>query len=180
MTESMTLPTDVRLMRLKTHPDHRGELTEIFRNEWHESPLPAQWVACRSEANSLRGVHAHARHWRYLCAIAGEVFVGLHDLRPEEPTARRSAVLHLTSRTLQMLLIPPLVAHGFCSPVESTMLLASSGLDDVSCPHRCRWDSPELGLDWPCTAPQLSTLDRAAGGYVEMRGAILAAPPSSS
>lgn len=172
---SVVLPAGVRLMRLKTHPDKRGELTEIFRNQWHDSPLPVQWAACRTGANVLRGMHAHAHHWDYLCAVAGQVFVGLHDLRPEEPAARRSAMLRLDSRHLQMLVIPPGVAHGFYSPADAMILVGSSGYYDPSDHHRCRWNSPELALQWPCSAPELSALDRDAGSYARLRAALLAA-----
>ncbi len=175
MTETIALPADVKLTQLKTHPDHRGELTEIFRNEWHDSPLPMQWTVCRNAANALRGVHVHTHHWDYLCAVGGELFVGLHDLRPEKGTARRSAMLRLDSDCLQMLLIPPGVAHGFYSPVESIILLGASEYFVPADDHRCRWDSPELCLAWPCTAPELSALDRDAGGYADMRAALLAA-----
>lgn len=171
--DSVVLPPGVRLMRLTTHPDHRGELTEIFRDEWHGSARPVQWVACRSCANALRGVHVHARHWDYLCTVIGETFVGLHDLRPEEQGARQSAIIRLTGSQLQMLTIPPGVAHGFYAPADAVLLLASSGYYDPSDHQRCRWDSPELALAWPCAAPDLSTADRNAGGYAELRAALL-------
>lgn len=173
--EQPTLPADVRLIQLKSHPDHRGELTEVFRNEWHRSPLPVQWLVCESAANALRGIHAHERHWNYLCALGGELLVGLHDLRPETPAARRSVMLRLGGGHLQMLVIPPGVAHGVYSPADSVALLGSSGHDDSPGHHRCRWDSPELGLQWPCTTPDLSAVDRGAGTYGALRQAVLSA-----
>lgn len=171
--ESMVLPADVRLMQLKTHPDQRGELTEIFRNEWHDSPPPVRWVACRNGANVLRGVHVHANHWDYLSAVGGEVFIGLHDLRPEKPAARRSAMIRLDSRHPQILLIPPGVGYGFYSPADSMILAGSSGYHEPPDDLRCRWDSPELALEWPGTAPQLSPPDRDAGNYTDLRAALL-------
>jgi dTDP-4-dehydrorhamnose 3,5-epimerase len=169
------LPVGVRVMPLKSHPDQRGQLTEIFRNEWHRSPPPMRWVAYRSAANVLRGVHVHVRHWSYLCVVQGETLIGIHDLRPEERTARRSLTICLSESRLQMLVIPPGVAHGLYSPIGSTALLASSGHDDPSDHLRCRWDSADLGLEWPCTAPELSALDRDAAGYTELRGALVRA-----
>lgn len=168
--ESIALPDGVILMPLKTHPDNRGELTEIFRNEWHRSPLPAQWTIHRAKANALHGVHVDRRSWKYVCVIAGEVIVGLHDVRPH-PDAARSVMFHLARTRLQMLVIPNGVARGFYSPQESTLLLGTSEHSDSSGHFACRWDSPELSLNWPCTAPELSPEDRAAGSYAEAQGA---------
>jgi dTDP-4-dehydrorhamnose 3,5-epimerase len=169
------LPVGARLITLKTHPDLRGDLTEIFRNEWHESPLPVQWIASRCAANALQGMHVHASRWNYLCIVAGEMVVGLHDLRPAEASLRRSAMLRADRSQLQMLVVPPGVAHGFYAPVDAMLLVASSGCSDPIDHHRCRWDSPELGLNWPCAAPDLSPVDRDAGSYADGRAALLAA-----
>lgn len=172
MTDQPILPADVRLVRLNSHADHRGQLTEIFRNEWHQSPLPVQWLVCEHAANVLRGVHVHGTQWNYLCAAGGELFVGLHDMRPAAAAARWSAVLRLGGAHLQMLVIPPGVAHGVYAPADAIALLGSS---DTSDHFRCRWDSPELGLQWPCRTPDLSAADRNAGTYDAARQASLAA-----
>jgi len=172
--QSIALPAGVSLRPLTTHPDNRGDLTEVFRNEWHGSPLPVQWLVSRTEANVLRGVHVHARCWDYLCVIAGEMIVGLHDLRPTAPTAR-STMLHLNGARLQMLVIPTGVAHGFYSPGDSTFVVGASAYHDPSDHGGCRWDAPELAFDWPCAGPELSARDRGLGSYTEMRAAFLAA-----
>jgi dTDP-4-dehydrorhamnose 3,5-epimerase len=168
------LPIGVTLTSLTTHPDERGELTEIFRNEWHHSPLPLQWIVSRSAANTLRGVHVHAHHWDYFCVVAGEIVVGLHDLRPAAPTVGRSAMLRLNGAQLQMLVIPAGVAHGFYSPGDSMHVIGTSRYYDPTDHQGCRWNSPELALDWPCTTPALSAQDRAAGSYDDFRASFLA------
>jgi dTDP-4-dehydrorhamnose 3,5-epimerase len=165
--ETAILPAGVRLIALTTHSDRRGDLTEIFRNEWCDSPLPVQWLVSRTGPNILRGVHVHMRNWDYVCVIAGEVTVGLHDLR-----TKRSAILHLSAERLQVLVIPPGVAHGFYSPAPSTLLLGASTYYDPSDHPACRWDSPELGLDWPCSAPELSANDRDASSYSDFMAAL--------
>lgn len=115
MTQPTPFPIDIRLIPLTTHSDQRGDLTEIFRSEWHDSPAPVQWSVSRSRANVLRGVHAHGRNWDYVCVAEGDLIVGLHDLRTMRPTVP-SAMLRLSGARLQMLVIPPGVAHGFYSP----------------------------------------------------------------
>lgn len=171
--QSKTLPDGVALMPLKSHVDDRGDLTEVFRNEWHNSPLPAEWVVSRAQANALRGVHVRRHSWAYACAIAGEVVVGLHDLRPHSSTIR-SVMLRLSSAPPHLLVVPSGVAYGFYSPQPSTLILGTSECLDSSDHLACRWDSPELNLNWPCAAPELSAEDRAADGYAAARTTILA------
>jgi dTDP-4-dehydrorhamnose 3,5-epimerase len=171
MEQPIPLPIGVRLMPLTTHSDSRGDLTEIIRNEWHESPPPVQWLVTRSGPNIMRGVHVHLRNWDYACVVAGEIIVGLHDLRATRP-AVPSALVRLSGARLQALIIPPGIAHGLFSPGESTLLLGASIYYDGTDDRACRWDSPELGLDWPCTAPELSARDRDAGTYSALRTAL--------
>jgi dTDP-4-dehydrorhamnose 3,5-epimerase len=148
--QSRALPVGVKIAQLTTHPDDRGELTEIFRNAWHDSPLPVQWIVNRMRANVLSGMHVYGR-WRYLCTVRGHMWVGLHDARPGSPTARRSAMIRLGDMPLRTLTIPP---------------------DDE---RRFRWDDPELALDWPCTAPEVSARDAAAGRYAASADSAFAA-----
>lgn len=171
--QSMTLPDGVALMPLKSHADHRGDLTEVFRNEWHSSPLPAEWIVSRAQANALRGVHVRRHSWAYACAIAGEVIVGLHDLRPH-PSAARSVMFRLSSAPLHLLVIPSGIAYGFYSPQGATLILGSSESSNSPDQLACRWDSPELSLNWPCAAPELSAEDRVAGNYAAARTIVLA------
>jgi dTDP-4-dehydrorhamnose 3,5-epimerase len=169
------LPDGVRLMPLTTHADGRGDFTEIFRNEWHNSPVPVQWNVSRTGLNALRGVHVHALHWDYLCVMTGEMVVGLHDLRPEARNASRSVMLRLAGSEMRMLSIPPGVCHGFYSPHGSVHVIGASTYYNPPDHRRCRWDDPELGLDWPCTSPELSRADREAPSYGELKAAFLAA-----
>ena len=171
--QSTALPHGAALMPLKSHADHRGDLTEVFRNEWHRSPLPAEWIVGRAQANALRGVHVHRHSWAYACAIAGEVVVGLHDLRPH-PTAARSVMFRLSNAPLHLLVIPSGVGYGFYSPQGATLIFGKSENSNSSDQLACRWDSPELNLNWPCAAPELSAEDRVAGNYAAARKTILA------
>lgn len=172
-TQSMALPDGVVLMPLKSHADHRGDLTEVFRNEWHSSPLPAEWTVNRAQANALRGVHVRRRSWTYACAIAGEVVVGLHDLRSHRP-AVRSVMFRLSSAPLHLLVVPSGVAYGFYWPEGATLILGSSESSNSPDQLACEWNARELDLNWPCTAPDLSAEDRAAGSYAAARTTVLA------
>jgi dTDP-4-dehydrorhamnose 3,5-epimerase len=170
--DDLPLPAGVALCSLKSHRDQRGDLTELFRNQWHHTPLPVQWNLLRSKPNALRGMHVHLKHWDYTCVIAGALAVGLHDLRTTE---RRSTLMPLRADQLQVLVIPPGVAHGFYSHEATAMLVGSSNYYEPSDHRRCRWDCPELALDWPCTAPELSEQDARASGYAALKAELQAA-----
>lgn len=160
-----SLPDGCRIQRLTTFPDERGAFTEIFRNAWFDSPTPLQWSLSRNTANALRGVHVHAKHWDYVSIIAGRMLLGLHDMRPISATRSQSVFLELSDAEPLVVSIPPGVAHGFYFREAGVNLTASSRYYDPPDHMRCRWDSPELNLDWPCSAPLLSPQDEAAGSY---------------
>jgi len=174
-TGSGILPADACLINLSTLPDERGEFTEIHRNEWHTAPRPVQWSLSRSRAGCLRGVHVHARHWDYILVVTGRMWVALHDLRPESQTYGLTSTFELAADRLQMALIPPGVAHGFCYEVEADHLNGTSRYYDP-CDHmKCIWNSPELAIDWPMADPLISEADTAAMDYVAFTATFLAA-----
>ncbi len=165
----------VTLLQLKSHPDLRGDFTEIFRNGWLATSLPVQWNLSRSGPNVLRGMQVHVRHWDYICPLAGEMVAGLHDLRPHSPTSGLSVMMTLNSKRLHLLAIPPGVAHGFYAPEALIHLTGASQYYDPTDHRHCRWDCPELKFSWPCTAPVLSAADRDAPNYSALKADILVA-----
>lgn len=170
-----SLPEGCRLHALKTIADHRGDFTELFCNVWFDSPAPLQWNMSHSHANVLRGVHVHAKHWDYVAALSGRMIIGVCDMRPGSTSVARSAMVELNTTVPTVLSIPPGVAHGFYFPVAAFNITAASSYYDPPDHMRCRWDCPELGLDWPCRAPQLSPVDTAAGTYAELAAQLAAA-----
>jgi dTDP-4-dehydrorhamnose 3,5-epimerase len=169
------LPDGVFLRRLEPHPDGRGTFTELFRSSWQLGFEPRQWNAVRSEANVLRGVHAHHRHSDYVTLVAGRALIGLHDLREHSPTRGLAAVVELDSEAPAGLVIPPGVAHGFYLPVPSIHAYAVSHEWDTDDELGCRWDDPGLGIAWPPLSPLLSDRDMALGTLDELSAAVNAA-----
>jgi dTDP-4-dehydrorhamnose 3,5-epimerase len=166
--EAVPLPQGVLLRALATHDDSRGNLTEIFREQWDMGARPLQWNLVRSEANVLRGVHAHRDHIDFLTMAAGEMILGLHDLRRNSPTRGLSTLLRLQADDQHIAVVPVGVAHGFYFAEAASVFYGLThyfdGKDDIG----CLWNEPELGLDWPCTDPILSQRDRSAGSYAAL------------
>ena len=169
------LPADVELHRLEPHADSRGVFTELFRASWGLEVAPVQWNTVFSEGNVLRGVHAHWHHWDYLTVVSGRATIGLHDLREDSPTEHLGTTVDLSPSEPAALEIPPGVAHGFYLHEPSIHVYAVSHEWDPADELGCRWDDPELGIDWPCSGPLLSERDRDLGALSELRGAVRAA-----
>ncbi|PTW62117.1 dTDP-4-dehydrorhamnose 3,5-epimerase [Breoghania corrubedonensis] len=165
------MPAGVSLRRLRPHEDGRGVFAEIFRGEWDVGCHPVQWNVVHSRPNVLRGVHVHAMHIDYLMPVSGILLLGLHDLRESSATAGQSTLIEIEGARPQAVTIPPGVCHGFYYPVETTHIYAMSEYWDPDEEIGCRFDCPQLRLDWPARDPILSERDAAAGTYEEMRTA---------
>ena len=150
---------------LTPNVDPRGALTEIFRASWDLGCRPVQLNALSSAAGVLRGVHVHVRHTDHLVTIAGRMTLGLHDLRPWSPTARKSCLVEIARNAPCAVVIPVGVAHGFYFPEPSMVIYGTSHYWDAADEIACRWDCPELELEWPTSSPILSQRDAAADGY---------------
>jgi dTDP-4-dehydrorhamnose 3,5-epimerase len=163
------LPDGVSLLPLEPHADDRGVFTELFRTSWEVGVAPVQWNAVRSEADVLRGVHAHVRHADYLTLALGRATIGLHDLRPGSATEGLGTAVELDAREPAALVIPVGVAHGFYFHEPSLHVYAVSREFDPADELGCRWDDPELGIEWPCREPLISARDRELGSLTELR-----------
>jgi dTDP-4-dehydrorhamnose 3,5-epimerase len=65
-------------------------------------------------------------------------------------------------------LIPPGVGHGFYFPVASSLIYSVTDYWDADDELGCRWDDPELHVEWQAADPLLSERDQRAGGLREM------------
>ncbi len=159
----MELPHGVRLIELGMNRDLRGNLTELFREEWQCGVAPVQWNVARSARGSLRGVHVHALHDDLIVLASGRLAMGLHDLRRGSPTMGQSALVELNAERMQALVVPRGVGHGSVH-LEPTVLLVGVSeywgdpLDELG----CRWDDPALGIDWPMEPTLVSERDASA------------------
>ena len=163
------------LRDLAVHADDRGALQEVYRADWTPSDPFFQWNLVRSRGNVLRGVHVHPRHCDYLHVIDGEMPVGIHDLRPEDPAERRSGFVSMTGDRPQTLYLPAGVCHGFWFAQRTVYVYGLSVTWAMSEELGCRYDDPALGLDWPAATPLLAPRDAApALDYSAMREAWIA------
>lgn len=159
---------DVVVHDLTPHVDNRGQFTEIYRESWSTGPRNPQWNCVQSQARVLRGVHVHAEHHDYLFVAAGKMVLGLHDIRPESASVGRSEIIEMDAAKPLAVAIPPGICHGFYFPVPSIHVYAVSCYWNTDDELGCRFDCPELALDWPDSSPLLSKRDANAGDYAQM------------
>lgn len=165
------LPAGVRLRPLVPHRDERGVFLELFRESWLEGqlPRPVQWNCVSSAKGVLRGVHVHVRHDDFLTVPIGRCVVALRDLRPGSATVHRTATVMLSADRPRALWVPHGVAHGFWFPEPSVHIYAVSEYFDSADELGCRWNDPELELDWQLQSPLLSDRDATAPSFASLR-----------
>jgi dTDP-4-dehydrorhamnose 3,5-epimerase len=172
--EPWALPAGVEIHALRDHRDNRGVFREIYRQTWSAQASALQWNMVRSEANVLRGVHAHRVHADYLTLAYGEMILGLHDARPESSSRGRSILLRLEADDPHLVIVPPGVCHGFYFARPAMHIYGVSSVWDGSDEFGCAWNDPALDLAWPCDAPLLSERDVCAGSYADLCATLLA------
>lgn len=149
----------LEVRRLAPAGDARGAFTEIYSADWGLCIAPEQWSLVHSDAGVLRGMHLHRRHDEYFFLLSGKAWIGLYDIRPGSPTEGRSCLVELRGDDPTTLSFPRGIVHGWCFPVPSVHLQATSetygvyGADDNL---GCHWSDPALGIDWPMQPTEVS------------------------
>lgn len=167
----------VRAGELEPHEDRRGSFTEVFASHWSTGVTPTQWSLVRSHAGALRGMHLHLRHDEYLTVISGTLWVGLHDLRPSSSTLGVSQLVRLSGDAPSYLAWPSGLVHGWIAESDVTHLQAvsESYVDYAADDNQgCRWDDPELALDWPVTPRTTSGRSDGFGTLSDLRAVVAA------
>jgi len=162
----------VTLLQLERYGEARGSTTEIYRKTGNAGLSMPQWNLIESLANSLRGMQVHRYRTDYICVASGEVVAGLYDLRPNSPTRALSCLLRLESDRPQALVIPTGVVHGFYFKSNTIYMQGMSEPWDGKDDFRCKWNDPELKLDWPTTNPVTSELDGNAASLADLRAQV--------
>jgi dTDP-4-dehydrorhamnose 3,5-epimerase len=168
LDDAVPIPEGVRFRQLKTHFDPRGDLTELYRASWDDCMTPKQWNVAHSRANVLRGVHVHALHEDLLVVVAGEMLLGLQDMRSGKADVGIATMVRMSFDDPFMVSIPPGVAHGFYFPQPCCHIYAVDREFDAADEMGCDWADPDLRLDWPCADPELSERDRGAMPFADL------------
>ena len=141
----------VELKPLLTHPDERGFVREIARN--NEEIMRGGWAQISHSlmhAGVAKAWHVHPTQIDWWYVPVGDLKVGLYDTRDGSPTRGQLDELFLGEHyEAQLLKIPPGVAHG-CRVLGGTthLIYITSRTYDVNEEARISHDDASIGYDW--------------------------------
>jgi len=163
--EQTTLP-GVVIITPVVHADARGSFREAWQRERYAAAgLPAAWEQDNislSRRAVLRGLHyQHPRaQGKLVTVLRGEILDVAVDVRAGSPAFGRFVAVTLSSENGRQLWIPEGFAHGFAVLSDDALVHYK-----VSQPYQpdgdrtIAWNDPDIGIDWPLTAPVLSEKD---------------------
>jgi dTDP-4-dehydrorhamnose 3,5-epimerase len=132
--------------------DDRGFFQELIRNSYIESflPLMVQDNLSFSAGDVLRGMHFQENQWQILTILKGSILDITIDVSKNSPTFMRTCNLELSAEGTNQLIIPPNVAHGFCTLSDEVLLNYKSTRYYGETPQfGIAWNSEELVDMWP-------------------------------
>ena len=174
MTDSKKIE-GVQHVKFAPYSDERGIFRETFRAEWFPQ---VDWSNIQtnrsdSDANVLRGLHYHHHQYDYWLTPKGHIRVALCDLRTNRSTFRSVEIVEMDGGSMNGLLIPPGVAHGFVTLTDATVNYIVSNYYDGKDEHGVAWNDPELAVDWKVDDPQVSLRDQNNPLFSEVDGVTL-------
>ena len=102
----------MRLQRLRTHADYRGDLTVLLSDLREPIVSPPHVYLVSAAPGSVRAWVYHKRQFDRLAYTNGDIRVVLYDLRKESPTYGGLNILDVGIANKVLLTIPPRVVHG--------------------------------------------------------------------
>lgn len=159
---------DVKIIEPKVFGDERGFFLETFQKERYLEALNiegdfVQDNHSRSAKGVLRGLHFQRVNpqGKLVRVVRGEVFDVAVDIRPESPTFKQWVGVILSEENKTQFWIPPGLAHGFVVLSDfADFEYKCTNYYDPSSEGCLLWNDPEVGIEWPVTAPLLSEKDK--------------------
>ena len=136
--------------------DERGFFLETFQTErYRAAGIPEQFV----QDNHFQVMRPQAQ---IVTVMRGRVFdVGV-DLRPASPTFGQWFGAELSDTGLRQLYMAPGFAHGFCVLSDwADLHYKVSRFYDPHDEGGLLWNDPDVGIQWPTEAPQVTARDAA-------------------
>ncbi len=153
------------------HGDERGFFTETYRQEWHERwgiPVQERFLQdnhSRSSRGVVRGMHFQvgAGVAKLVRCARGRIVDVAVDLRSGSPTYGRWQAVELDDESLRELYVPVGFAHGFCVLSDvADVLYKQTAYYDPEIERGIAYDDPDVGIEWPLPAAELTVSDRDA------------------
>ena len=144
----------IELKELVIRPDDRGMFVEVLKvtDDLVNGHPFAQISHTSTYPGVVKAFHWHRYQTDYWYCVAGNIRVGLVDLREESPTVGERMALCLGEWARKVLKIPPGVAHGYqvLGSMPAQLIYYATKAYDPDHPdeERIPWDDPAIGFDW--------------------------------
>jgi dTDP-4-dehydrorhamnose 3,5-epimerase len=159
--------------------DERGFFTRTFDADifdaWVGVPGTSATFVQDSQSRSrravIRGLHGRAGQGeaKLVRCANGAVLDVLVDARPDSPTFGQHEAFTLDDNDFRHLYVPPGLLHGFQVLSETAdVCYRIDRPHDASEDLAVAYDDPELAIDWPLPAGQMSARDAAAGSWAQL------------
>jgi len=171
----------VAIVEPAVHGDERGFFCETYRQAWHADAGIADELAfvqdnhSRSARGVVRGLHFQvgAGVGKLVRCGRGRIVDVAVDLRRGSPTYGRWVAVELDDEGMRQLYVPPGFAHGFCALSEvADVMYKQTGYYDPQLERAIAWNDPDIAIEWPLPAHELTVSERdaAAPGLAEVAG----------
>jgi dTDP-4-dehydrorhamnose 3,5-epimerase len=162
------------------HGDPRGVFLEWYRHDHLAAELGhglnlAQANISLSARGVVRGIHfaqVPPGQGKYLTCPAGALLDVVVDLRVGSPTFGQWDTVVLDDVDRRAVYVAEGLGHGFCALSESaTLAYLCAETYNPAREFSVHPLDPELGIEWPAEAPQLSARDAAAPSLADTAAA---------
>lgn len=150
--------------------DQRGQFSRLYCQEqlnelgWSNGIAQSN-LSITHEVGTVRGLHFQNQPFaeaKLVTCIRGAVFDVAVDLRAGSKSFGQWYGVELSASNMQSLLIPAGFAHGFQALQEhATMVYFHSAPYESDAESGVRWDDPDLAIDWPLEAKNLTERDQS-------------------
>jgi dTDP-4-dehydrorhamnose 3,5-epimerase len=165
---SLDIP-DVKILKPKKFGDDRGFFSEVYnKNVLAESGIELDFVqdnhSYSMDAGVLRGIHFQMPPFaqdKLVRVVSGSILDVAIDLRKGSPTFGQHVTAHISAADWNQILVPIGFGHGIVTLEADTQLIYK--VTNYYSPENdrgLRWDDPELDIDWPFKAEELTLSDK--------------------
>ncbi len=160
---------DVLVLRPPKFGDHRGFLSETFRESWlKDFGVDFRWLqenhSYSARPFTVRGLHFQTSaqgQAKLVRVVRGAIFDVAVDIRRGSPTYGRHVSAVLSADNWTQMYLPAGFAHGVCTlEPETNFTYKTSAYFDPACEGGLRWDDPAFAIDWPVTAQDATLSER--------------------
>ena len=153
---------EVKIHQPDVHTDYRGDLWTLWKKDKFDINFNHDKVST-SRKHVLRGIHGDFKSTKLVTCLHGELYFVVVDNRPESPTFRQWDHMILDDKRRKMVLLPPGFGNGFLVLSDSSVFhykwLYEGEYPDVKDQFTIKWNSKNIGINWPIQNPILQKRD---------------------